>query len=92
MKRDRSAQFSIDAEITRASTPPAAVYHDPVAYEVQREQVFARSWQLVEHAGRVRAPGHVLPFTMLPGCLDEPETRAAGCTACRTSAPTGAPW
>jgi choline monooxygenase len=72
MKRDRTAQFSIDADITRASTPPAAVYHDPAVYDVQREQIFARSWQLVEHAGRVRAAGHVLPFTMLPGCLDEP--------------------
>jgi choline monooxygenase len=33
--------------------------------------VFARSWQLAPDADRV-APGTLLPFTLLPGCLDEP--------------------
>lgn len=64
--------FDIDADITRASTPPSAVYHDPSLYRVQRERIFARSWQLAGNAGRLKAPGHVIPFTLLPGCLDEP--------------------
>jgi choline monooxygenase len=64
--------FDIDADITRASTPPSAVYHDPSLYGVQRERIFARSWQLAGNAGRLKAPGHVIPFTLLPGCLDEP--------------------
>ncbi|HUH13572.1 MAG TPA: aromatic ring-hydroxylating dioxygenase subunit alpha, partial [Longimicrobiales bacterium] len=41
-------------------------------FERQRERVFARTWQLAGEAARVRAPGHVLPFTLLDGCLDEP--------------------
>jgi choline monooxygenase len=71
-------RFEIDAEIGRASTPPAWVYRDPAAFEVQRERIFARSWQLVTGAERARAPGHVLPFTLLEGCLDEPLVLACG--------------
>jgi choline monooxygenase len=70
--------FEIDAEIARASTPPAWVYRDPAAFEVQRERIFARSWHLVAGAERVRAPGHVLPFTLLEGCLNEPLVLACG--------------
>jgi choline monooxygenase len=65
-------KFEIDADITRASTPPSRVYHDPAEFAVQRDRIFARSWLHAGDAGRVRAPGHVLPFTLLPGCLDEP--------------------
>ncbi|HSJ14354.1 MAG TPA: SRPBCC family protein [Longimicrobiales bacterium] len=64
--------FSIDPEIARAETLPAEVYHDPAAYALQRERIFARSWQLAGDADRLKAPGHVLPFTLLEGCLDEP--------------------
>lgn len=65
-------KFEIDADIARASTPPSRVYHDPQQFAVQREQVFTRGWLYAGESGRVRAPGHVLPFTLLPGCLDEP--------------------
>jgi choline monooxygenase len=65
-------RFEIEADITRASTPPSRVYHDAGIHEAQRERIFARSWQVAGDAGRVRAPGHVLPFTLLEGCLDEP--------------------
>lgn len=65
-------RFDIDADIRRAETLPGRVYHDPAVYERQRERVFARSWQVAGDADRVRAPGHVLPFTLLEGCLDEP--------------------
>ncbi|CAN5766767.1 SRPBCC family protein [soil metagenome] len=64
--------FRIDPDISRASTPPSAVYHDAAAYALQRERIFTRSWQLAAAADRLKAPGHVLPFTLLPGCLDEP--------------------
>jgi choline monooxygenase len=70
--------FAIDAEIARARTLPAEVYASPAWFEAQRERVFARSWQLVRGAERVRAPGHLLPFTLLEGCLDEPLVLAAG--------------
>lgn len=64
--------FRIDARIERASTPPSRLYHDPGVYALQQERIFARAWQLLPGAERVRAPGHVLPQTLLPGCLDEP--------------------
>jgi choline monooxygenase len=67
-----STDFRIDPEIGRAATPPARIYRDPSVFESQRERVFARSWQMVPGAERVKAPGHVLPFTLLEGCLDEP--------------------
>lgn len=65
-------EFSIDQDIGRAWTLPAAVYRDPAYFELQKERVFARSWQLVGDAARLKAPGHVLPLTLLEGCLDEP--------------------
>jgi choline monooxygenase len=64
--------IEIDPDITRASTLPAAAYSDPAYYDLQKDAVFARSWQWAGDAGRVKAPGHVLPFTLLEGCLDEP--------------------
>ena len=71
-------EIEIDPDIRRASTLPAAVYHDPALHRIQRERVFARSWQLVPGAERVKAPGHLLPFTLLEGCLDEPLVLACG--------------
>jgi choline monooxygenase len=64
--------FTIDPDITRASTPPARVYSDADVYARARDLVFAPSWQLVADAASVRVPGQVFPFTMLEGCLDEP--------------------
>jgi len=68
----RSPDFEIDTDIRRASTLPGRVYSDPEYFELQKDRVFARSWQWVGDASRVRAPGRVFPFTMLEGSLDEP--------------------
>lgn len=70
--------FEIDPDIRRARTLPAEVYHDPAWYALQRERVFARSWQMIPGSERVRAPGHLYPFTLLPDCLDEPLLLAVG--------------
>lgn len=70
--------FDIDPDIRRARTLPAAVYRDPAYYELQRDRVFARSWQMIPGAERVRAPAHLFPFTLLPDCLDEPLLLAVG--------------
>lgn len=64
--------ISIDPDIRRAWTLPARVYSDPAIFELQRERVFARTWQYVGHDGLVSVPGQVHPFTLLPGTLDEP--------------------
>jgi choline monooxygenase len=65
-------RIHVDADIRRARTLPARVYHDARVYEAARERVFARSWQPVGDVARLKAPGHVLPLVLLEGCLDEP--------------------
>ena len=65
-------QFEIRPTIAEAEALPGDVYSDPHWHERAKEKIFARSWQLVDLADRVKAPGHVLPFTFLEGCLDEP--------------------
>ncbi len=62
----------IHEDIRRAHTLPAAFYRDPAVLDRLRERVFARSWQLVDGAERATAPGSVLPFALLDGCVDEP--------------------
>jgi len=64
--------FAIDADIRRASTLPGRVYSDPEYLELQKDRVFARSWQFLGDSSRARAPGRVFPFTLLDGSLDEP--------------------
>lgn len=62
----------IDPDIRRATTLPAEVYTDPAVFARLREEVFARSWQLVADTGDLAEPGRCLPATLLPGLLDEP--------------------
>ncbi len=68
----------IDPDIRRSPTLPGWAYHDPALHEQVIERVLARSWQLLEGAERVRAPGHVLPLTLLEGSLDEPVVLVRG--------------
>jgi choline monooxygenase len=67
-----TSHFDIERDIAAAWTLPAEVYHHPDWFNVQRDRVFARTWQYAGDDARVRAPGHVLPFTLLEQCLDEP--------------------
>ena len=64
--------FGIDPDIRTAATLPARVYSDPTLFELQRERVFARTWQYAGHDDLVSVAGQVFPFTLLPGGLDEP--------------------
>lgn len=64
--------FSIDPEIARARTLPSEIYRSGRVFEQLRERAFAQSWQPVGELARLKAPGRVLPLTMLEGCLDEP--------------------
>jgi len=70
--------FDIDPDICRAATPPAVLYRDSETFQLQKERIFARSWQLIPGAERVKAPGHILPFTLLEGCLGEPLALSCG--------------
>ena len=64
--------YTIDSDIGKASSPPSSVYSDPRIFEDQKENIFAKTWQFIPDATTVKAPGHVLPFSLLDGCLSEP--------------------
>jgi choline monooxygenase len=49
--------FPFDPNIAGASTIPARLYNDPVYLELERERVFAHSWQLVGRVEQVREHG-----------------------------------
>lgn len=70
--------LGIHPEIARSPTLPGWAYADPAVHDRVVNEVFAPSWQWVGDAGQLRAPGHVLPVTLLPGSLDEPLVLARG--------------
>ena len=49
--------FPFDPDIRRASTIPARLYVDPVYLELERERVFAHTWQLVGRLDQVAEHG-----------------------------------
>src|SRR5688572_17180702 len=61
--------FEVDPDIRRARTPPAELYRDVRAFELQR-RLFRRSWQLAPSLGP--EVGRLEPFLLLPGVLDAP--------------------
>jgi choline monooxygenase len=64
--------FSVNAQIAQAQTLPGWFYGDAELYRCSRDQVFARSWQWLGDTDGLKAPGTVLPITLLEGMLDEP--------------------
>lgn len=62
----------VSADVREARTLPGSFYHSDAVYDGQRERVFARAWHFAADLDRLKAPGHVLPSELLPGCLDEP--------------------
>jgi len=64
--------YSVDPDITVASTIDSAFYHDETAYALARERIFARTWQWIGDLAGVFDPGSLAPRELLPGLLDEP--------------------
>ncbi len=65
--------FSIEPDIRRATTLPGTFYNDPGVFETCREQVFARSWQMITHAEEtVKVPHDAMPFHFMDSFLEEP--------------------
>ena len=82
--------MGVDARIERAGTLPAEVMHDPVRHRAIVERAFAPAWHFIGDADAL-APGAARPFTLLPGCLDEPLYLARdrdGHLLCRSNACT----
>jgi choline monooxygenase len=51
------AKLRIENEISRAWTLPSQLYTDPEVFAAEKENVFARSWQVVGHHDQVARPG-----------------------------------
>ena len=49
--------FPFDPNIERAATIPARLYNDPVYLELERERIFAHTWQLVGRLDQVKEHG-----------------------------------
>ncbi|MBC8073641.1 MAG: Rieske 2Fe-2S domain-containing protein, partial [Deltaproteobacteria bacterium] len=64
--------FEIDPDIRRATTPPSALYHDPQWFRAVVERVMTPSWHLLPHGELPSEAGAMLPWVLLPGCVDEP--------------------
>ncbi len=75
--------FSINSDITQASTLPTSFYKDHGIYERCKEEVFASSWQFVGDEGILDAHSNY-PFKLLPELLEEPLllTKANGSIRC----------
>ncbi|MCH7871002.1 MAG: Rieske (2Fe-2S) protein, partial [Planctomycetes bacterium] len=55
--REAIAAYDPSASLPEAATIPSAWYTDPAMLDLERRQVFARSWQLVARVDQVRQPG-----------------------------------
>lgn len=66
------SNYSIDADITAASTLPGSFYGDQDAFDASRDKIFARSWQWLGDLADVQSPQALSPRELLPGHLDEP--------------------
>ncbi len=64
--------LDINPDIRRAETLPASFYRDREQFERTKEEIFARSWQFLGDTDALKAPGQIVPVTMLEGFLDEP--------------------
>ena len=49
--------FRIASQVGKAWTLPSSLYTDPAVFAVEREKIFARTWQVVGHAHQVANPG-----------------------------------
>lgn len=54
---DFRESLEINADIARAWTLPASLYTDVRVFAAEKERIFARTWQVVGHAGQVANPG-----------------------------------
>ncbi|MGH2575644.1 MAG: aromatic ring-hydroxylating oxygenase subunit alpha [Ignavibacteria bacterium] len=72
MPRTFDNKFFIHSDIRKAHTLPGEFYRDSNIYELSKEKLFSRTWQLAGDIDVVKVPGQVYPFTILEGFLNEP--------------------
>ncbi len=49
--------LAVDSDISRAWTLPSRLYTDPEVFAVEKERIFARTWQVAGHRDQVANPG-----------------------------------
>jgi choline monooxygenase len=58
--KDIVETYHPDLPLAEASTPPSSWYTDPRIFELEKQTVFARSWQVVGRADQLREPGQYI--------------------------------
>jgi choline monooxygenase len=66
------SNFFVDENIAKARTISTDVYKSQEVFEQCREKIFARSWQFVGDADRLKEIGTCYPVTLLEKFLNEP--------------------
>ena len=56
--------MAVDPDLAKATTLPAAWYHDAAVFERERVAVFGREWLVVGHAAQLRARGDYVATTV----------------------------
>lgn len=64
--------FYVDPDIANASTMPSEFYLSPEWFEVSKEKIFSKTWQFCFSTETFSQKGQLIPFTLLPGLLNEP--------------------
>lgn len=64
--------FYVDPDIEKASTIPSQFYTAQEWFEQSKEKIFAKTWQFCLSSEALRLSDQLVPFTLLPGFLDEP--------------------
>ncbi len=64
--------FTVDPDIAKAKTIHTDFYTSKDVFSLCKEKIFAPSWQFIGNTDLVHQQQNVYPFTLLPGCLDEP--------------------
>ncbi|MEO0897888.1 MAG: aromatic ring-hydroxylating dioxygenase subunit alpha [Bacteroidota bacterium] len=64
--------LSVDKDITQASTLPSEFYKDQHLFDQSKDKIFTKTWQCIGMNSLTPASGHVQPFSLLQGFLNEP--------------------
>ncbi|MDH5404742.1 MAG: Rieske 2Fe-2S domain-containing protein, partial [Candidatus Heimdallarchaeota archaeon] len=65
-------KFSVDDDITNASTISAEIYKNEDLFNLAKQAIFYPSWQYVADFEDIKVPGQVYPFTLFEGYMNEP--------------------
>ena len=64
--------FNIDPDITKAKTLHSDFYTKPEHFETSKEKIFQKTWQFITDTDQLRLSGQIVPFSFLPGMVEEP--------------------